>query len=405
MAKTVLAALAATCALVCPSYAAAPPTDGPTETDFAHAGISVVLPAGFELQTLSERFDILRAVKTEKDRRILTVSVSAYPVTEKDTADSCADGAMHDLEAAVAIKDMKLLSKSPTTIAGATGTARLLSYSFRGSATIAGQVYFIREVKKGKVRICYLLTVEAVAEQQNAMLQVFRDLMKGVKLTAVQHSSSLAVEDLGGAVEIIPLAFSIRVPEVWHWGQAPLGVQLARTDYLRGGIPNPVVDVIAADVPADANARDFARRCIQDYTKAAAAKNAAAKVLSEGPARLDGVEGYQFVFQETPSKPAPAIGEAEADPPELKVQRMICVPGGKDGRGRTDALILTVLGSDAKSAEAMMDKIASGFKVLQATTGPATGPATTPATGGATRASPAPASSAAPVSPAPPAGK
>jgi hypothetical protein len=84
---------------------------------------------------------------------------------------------------------------------------------------------------------------------------------------------------------------------------------------------------------------------------------------------------------------------------------MICVPGGKDGRGRTYALILTVLGSDAKAAEAMMDKIASGFKVLQATTGPATGPATTPATGGATRASPAPASSAAPVSPAPPAGK
>jgi hypothetical protein len=348
---------------------ASPPAGGARECDFPHAGLVVMVPGGFERQVPSEVYDVLRAVKSEKGQAALAISVAAYPVEEKYTAETFADAQSLVLQATLAIKDLKVVSMSPAVLGSLSGTARVITYTFRGTATAAIQAFFIREAQKPKYRLCYQITVEAGADEQNRIRQVHEDLLKGVRLTGLQHPLEMPISQPVGTFESQGEGFSVRVPEGWFAVSSLAGARLGQTDYLAGGAPAFWLDVVGTDVASDSNSKALSRRCIETYTKAAVGRNNTVKVLSEGPAGLGGAEGYQFVLQETaPRSSMPAEGEPAT---ALKVQRIVCVPGAQ-GLARNYALILSCRGLEPTKGETMVEKVASGFKILTAASGPAT---------------------------------
>jgi len=69
----------------------------------------------------------------------------------------------------LAIRRLTLLKKINIPVAGTNGTARLVTYAFRGAETTAAQVFFVRDIQApdlniSKTRICYVLSVETAAD-------------------------------------------------------------------------------------------------------------------------------------------------------------------------------------------------------------------------------------------------
>ena len=86
-------------------------------------------------------------------------------------------------------------------------------------------------------------------------------------------------------------------------------------------------------------------------------------MLSHGPAKMSGVEGYQFVVRRSlaAATSAPA-GAAESTGQSLEIGRLICVPNA-EGKNTMYALVMVCGDATPQQGQAAMDAIADGFEV------------------------------------------
>ena len=359
---------------------------GPLE--YPHAGIALAIPEEFSCRTLRDPLEVLRAVRPGEGRTVLTLSLAAFPVDAKVTAEAFADAMLAELRRTRSVSDLKILGKAPLNVAGISGTARRIGYTAQAGKTVTVRAYFLRESKKPALRICYMLSVEAVGQHQAELQSIFGEVVESVRLPGLQHPSSETTGALGPMRKYEEHGFGIRLPIAWHvaaegarhraiavWGGKVLLLEtpaaIGQVDYLLGGRTGPRASVVVASIPEGVSPRVFAEQTV----KAAASLTPGSKLLAEGPATMGGLHGHQRAVQlaDKDDRPLPAPPLADGLKPYLVV-RSVCVPEGRTGRGRGYSLLLRCLAADSKSAAALMDRLADGFELLTVAAVPATQP-------------------------------
>jgi hypothetical protein len=390
MARSTVSALAILAALACPAEGADPPVVLDKAIDYPHAGISLASPKGFEARPLENPYDVVNAVVLDNDRPIQAVTLSAFPVAGSVSAEAFADSKMAELRKNLAIRHLKLLKKTPMPVAGLNGSARLMSYTFRGAKTLAAQVYFMREGKEPEVRICYLLTVVCSADKQPRLLPTLGAVVRSAQLTAVRHPDLSGASTLGETVEDASLGYALRRPARWYAVKSAVGAEMGQVDYLLAGASVPSVHLLAQPITGDeANSEAFAKKSLGVLRSVAIKRKQTCEVLAEGPAKMAGLPAYQFAVVPSTAK-QPALPRSAKSPPSVViVQRTVCVPGGDTPRAYL--LTLTARSETAQAAQAFMDKLVGGFRLVEPATQPTTQPTTAPATRPTTRPSTRPA--------------
>ena len=301
--------------------------------DYSHAGIALAVPGNFKHQDLSEPYDVMRAVLAQDDKFLQAVTVSAFPIAEKVTAESFADAMTEELKKNLTIRHLKVVKKVAIPIAGRTGSAYRMTYTYRGIRTSAARVYFVRELSPPNLRVCYVLTVESDESRKASLLRVLGAVMKTLKLTAIRHPSEIKVDVLRKPYKDHKLGFAIAPPKGWYVRPLDDGVVLAQTDYLAGGIPMPTVRVIVAPAPAGATSTAQADKCLVMAKKAFPGS----KVVRKADIVLAGLKGRQFVLTHAPPV-AGSTQPAPKGPGSLTViQNVLCPPpaAGGDKKSRS----------------------------------------------------------------------
>jgi hypothetical protein len=344
--------------------------------EYPSAGISVAVPKDFEGEATSSMFDIMRFALASKERTTQLVSLSVYPVGEGVTADAYAERMFNDMPTLV-FRQLRLLKKvQMDDVAGQHAAARVMSYTYRGVDTRAATVYFIREIKEPKLRLFYAINVETVVQSQGSLIPTLDKVIKSIKLSDIRHPST-EIRDLQPPVIDAKNGFSIRVPRGWFVQANGDGFAMGQTDYLAGGLPGILVTAAVDDAPQDCDSQECAKKYLADLL---ATRNDKVKteVISQGPALVGADEGYQFAVmqsaREAASAPAAKIEPSVADAAKARavvVRRILCV---KDGNNKPRSYLISLAGADisADAGNAALDKIAQSFKLLTATTAPAT---------------------------------
>lgn len=370
------------------ALAVAAPVAGQATTDVAtgevlaypHAGIALAVPKGFEYEVLIGDTNVLRASLKVSEQSPVVVAVHAIPVKPYITANAYANITEAESHKSPDLKDLKILKKTSIPIAGLTGTARLISFTSRKTATIAIRAYFIRKIREPRLRICYLLTVTTASTQQEDVLRVFGTIVKSLKLIKIEPPSPEQTEGPAPVATDQNRGYSLRVPHRWHIRGTTTGVELGITDYTTGGRTTLMASVTVASIDEKTDAKAAGLKfmeMLKTYFETRA--NLASKLLSESRTKMAGLDAYQVVVQQTSKTPSLGDPSANARKSQVVVQRTICAVAGEPGEEgpQRNSYVLTVFleGRDAKAAVAMMEKLAGGLAILAPTTQPASAPA------------------------------
>ncbi len=347
--------------------------------EYPNAGISIAVPQGFGPKIISAPFDVMSAAIEEAKRPVEAITLSAFPIADRGSAEEFAEGKMSDLQRNLAIRNLKTLRKTPMPVAGATGAARLVTYSFRGTPSVAAQVYFIRDIPNNPNRICYLLTVVTSVEKQAALLPVLGAVIKSVSFTSVKEPEVPAGIELEEPVRDLDLGFSIRLPKGWYLDRSGVGVEAGLVNYLQGGIPMPSIKVIAAPASLDAATSEACSKKLLAMLQSAAVRNKQeTRTVSDDKTVLGDLPAWQFGLQivEKPN-PTPSLGGRQMGD-VIIVNRTACLnTPGKQPVAFT--VTITAKAAEQVAAGKLMDAMAETFKAIGPTTQPATQSATAPA--------------------------
>jgi hypothetical protein len=397
MARRIVSALAA--AMFCCLIASGAELNMGEVVEFPHAGIALAVPQDHLMQNVAAPLDVMRATAVQNGQPVQAVSLAVFPIDRDDlTAESLAEAGIAGHSENLAIRNLQVLSKAAMKVADLEGAARQISYSLRGEETVAATVYFVRQLDQPRMRLCYVLTVEALAERKADVLPTLGEVVKTVRLTALRHPAQIAIGPLGAAIKDPQGRWSIRPPLGWYASVAPAGATMAQTDYLLGQEPALIAYMVATTTDAT-SAEQQMNQCLDALEKTATQRELQGRLVSRKNLKLAGRDACQIVFEQLP-KPSPATASrmspeteaatqantqaatqaapVDAPQPVVIVQRNLCLPAGAAGKSDSFLLVLVAQGATARSAEAMMDKIAEGFELPTPDAAPA--PQTAPTT-------------------------
>jgi len=347
--------------------------------NYPHAGVSMALPAGFEVHVVPDSSVVVRAGLMIGSEPAQAVTLSAFCMAPKITVSEFADHAAKALESQLSVRKFQALKSVSIKVAGITGVARLLKYSYDGNMTTAARVFFVRELKGGPLRICYVLTVEVNVKHEKSLLPTLDKVIKSVKLTTVQSPASVPARLGERKLSDYRGGFSIRVPEGWYGGAVKGGMLLGQKNYLIGGANSPQIAILSTQAKPDASSQAFAKKAVSRYLAATTRPNSGIELLSHGPAKVGGQDAYQYVLKltykvqpasrptgtKTASRPAdkPKVTKV-AKVGKIEAVRVVC---RKDDRGksvRAYLFALTCQDNEAEFVTPWLDMLAGGFKYL-----------------------------------------
>jgi len=386
-----------------------PPAAG-TSMDFPHVGIALTTPAGYQGQTVTQPFDVMRSVLRENGQPVQAITLTVLPLADPNASvDALADAMVAALKRNLVIRNLGVLSQAPMKVADLPGAARLISYTFRGEETVAASVVFCRPLgepaeagapeRPGRLQV--VITVEAAAARKAEVLPVLGEVVRSVRLLTVVRPIDIAFKESGRFVEAPDGAYSIRLPHGWFAPPSRIGVTIVQTDYTLAGQPGLGAEVLVSPWPAGMTLQQHADHCIQVAVQAASQQGMEGKVISQGPSRLGEAEGYQLIFEQrlSPAASAPASSPASSpatapsgaaptaeSPNVVIVQRTVMIPPaanpGAPGQASASAtgprglsLVLICVNARPAAAEAVMEKLAADMTLrtaAQAASAPAT---------------------------------
>ncbi len=375
-----------------PAAASAPATSSPAPAhppvriptaeepqEYPHAGIAAAWPKAFEPAVVSEPFDVLRAELRDKGKVVASISLLAFPVEPKVTAELYAEAMLAELAHNPAIRNFKAGGRTAMKVAGVTGSAVRISYAYHGGEIVAIRLYFLREA--GKARLCYVLSFQCDSDRQGDLQAMLTETVKSVKFIPLQRPSPATMKELGPSLDEVRLGLTIRPPHGWYVhvskGESPpelagllpavrTGLQIGQSDLASGGESAEATMMVADIPPGDEDAGACAQRMVQACVQRAGA----GKGVSDAAADMLGTAGRQTIVEAAPAEGA----RAEDEPPGkvFTVIRAACLEGGEKGGRKGYGLVLRCVVVDAAAAGAMMDRLAAGLTVLPcAASGPA----------------------------------
>lgn len=154
---------------------------------------------------------------------------------------------------------------------------------------------------------------------------------------------------------------AMRLPQMWWVELSKTGIRMGRFNYLVNK-NSPMLQIHSVLVPKDMTAKDCGMNALAIERK----KGAVFNIESQGPAKVAGKAGYQFVLEETMTLKS---GAAETtSQPTIKIvqaRRLLCVPSKEKAHTqRHYALILTCINTEANVVKQMIDDLAENFDTL-----------------------------------------
>lgn len=344
--------------------------------NYPHAGVSMALPSGFKIHVVPDSSVVVRAGLVIGGEPAQAVTVSAFCIVPKTTASGFADHAEKDLKSKLSIRKFQALKSVSIKVAGITGVARLLKYSYDGSMTTAARVFFVRELKGDGLRICYVLTVEVNAKQEKRLLPTLDKVIKSVKLTTVQSPASIPARLSERKLSDYRGGFSIRVPDGWYGGAVRGGVSLGQKNYLIGGANSPQIAILSTPAKPDVSSKVFARRAVSKYLAATTRPDSGVELLSEGPAKIGDQDAYQYILKLTykvrpASRPAgttvtskPVDTGKSTKVGKIEAVRVVCRLDDSGKSVRAYLFALSCAESEDKFVTPWFDLLAGGFEYL-----------------------------------------
>ena len=355
--------------------------------NYPHAGVSMALPKGFETHLVPDPFVVVRgAGMVIRSQPAQAVTLSAFCVGPKTTASEFADDAEKVLKSKLSVRKFQALKSVSIKVAGITGVARLLKYSYDGGMTTAARVFFVRELKGDGVHICYVLTVEVNMKHEHTLLPTLDKVIKSVKLTTVQSPASIPVRLSERKLTDYRGGFSIRVPEGWYGRWVKGGVSLGQKNYLIGGANSPQIAILSTEAKPDASSQAFAKTAISRYLAATTRPDGGVELLAQGPAKMGGQDAYQYILKltyEVVPATQPDVTTAASKPADkgkpikvgkIEAVRVVCRRDSSGKSVRAYLFALSCIESEAQFVTPWFDALAEGFEYL-----PLPKPATKPA--------------------------
>lgn len=332
------------------------------------AGVTLALPKGYFLQTPGDATIVTRALKIENDQPVLALTLSAFGQPANATLISFVNAAR--VKSGQVIRNLKLLKTGPLRMAGRPAEARMLAYDLRGVPTTAVRVYFLRPIPGASMQMGYILSVEGRRGRGREVLQLLGTVGNTLELSDPVRPISQKITALGRPIVSHKWGYSVRPPEWWKARTSPEldVVVMEQTDYL----PRPRPPTLRLQVKPEAGSPETcAKASLKGLEEELTKQKADYKVVQQGPARMGGLEGHQFLVRQDI---VVARGEDEKiEYTMLIAQRTVCASGN------SYSLVAHYLTDRPEDVTGAMDAVAAGIEMTEpTTTAPTTAPAALP---------------------------
>ena len=355
---------------------------------YSAAGISVALPFGFIVEPLWEDFQILSASELTVGKISRSISLVAIPVKADTSPKSILDTMLEDKKSSLAFRHLKISAQEKLTVSKCSAFRRTVTYSFRGIETAAVSLCFVRDIEvvqtdlnknapKEKLRVAYVLTVEAPQKEKLIAERVSKAVSGSMKLFEFERPFNVPIDTKSKHSIFLnepEKGYGIKLPAGWVGRINPLGVAMMLTDYKAGGILNPALQSVCVKVPQNLTAKQALEKMIEFERKNSDVK---IEVVSQRKCKIAGKPGYEMVLKKTltekvidnekkPGKSASKTGaKAKSDQTKksanvitvIEIHRLVSVPEKSSDKKRQYAFILTCQDVAPKKASKILDKL------------------------------------------------
>ena len=344
--------------------------------DYSTAGIQFALPLGFELRTLRESAQIVRAAHDEGTQEAQSFSAQAFPVAKGITPKAFLEFVLSLAQEKLTMRDLEIVREGDVSFLGIDGFVRMVTYSHRGTDSAAAGVCFIRELPLTSkapttepLRIAYLLVVEGTKAQLEAVGPTLGKVLETVSYTDLRRPIDMPIDITDTAIEDPRSGYAIRPPTGWAAQLNETGLIMGKVDFSLGGLASPEAKVVTLLVPDTWTPKSFGEDAIKRKTEE---EGYEMNVLVQGPVKLAGRDGYQFVIRKTPKvlpeqakpKQAGLVASQPVESSYIEIARLILTPA-KDGEKQLYAIVVDSHNCEVIQAQAVMNAIASGFTLLE----------------------------------------
>ncbi len=331
--------------------------------DYSWAGIRIAIPEGFINRTLDKPRHVLIA-DSSKDAEPLTVAVGTLAVGSDVTAAAVQNYIMNKWAASPGVSNLTLVEEREITVASLQGVGRLIKYKIDGAEAAAVALAVVRDVKRpdgaAPIRIAYGLLVRSTRKNMTPMIGVINGVAKSAEFTEVSRGVDLPIELTDNTIQDEKGLYAMRIPKGWASSRDKTGISMGQMDHLLGGATSPSLRVVTLNVGADKTAKVCGESLIDYAIKKRARK---IEILSQGPAKVGSVDGYQFVMRKQVLLEKDQSGQDKYSEPFTEIGALVAAPAGP-GQKRYHVIVLTCYDCDPKKAESLMEKIVSGFTML-----------------------------------------
>jgi len=354
--------------------------------EYPHAGIAVAVPEGFEMQRCTDPRDILTALRVQDTDPVQSVHLSGLVLDTKLSAKEFATERIDQLRKNLSVRNLELLRETSMPVAGVDGAAQRLRYTYRGEATEAASLAFVRP---DSPRICYLLSVECSSERADALLPVLGAVVKSISLIAVRRPTEIGIGKLGPAITDSRSAFRFAAPIGWFARQTNGQLVVGQMDYRRSdastaSLPFPHMRIVVRNVDPGTDSKTSSEQSYREGLQKIEQQSpqTEVKLVSKGPAKLADRPAYDHVLGLFPrSQPTsePVSTQPAAKTPDradeviVIAQRTLCAESGGETRSYSLVLLCPCPPDRPGIARTMLEDLSKGFSMPG---GPRTRPAT-----------------------------
>ncbi|MCD4825668.1 MAG: tetratricopeptide repeat protein, partial [Phycisphaerae bacterium] len=352
--------------------------------DYPNAGLQLALPKGFEIKPLEKASQVLVASSEGEVEKNQTFTISIFPVSEGVSASQFVDGALADLRRQGTLGDIKQTSRVTFNIHGITGDGVRLDFSHKGKEVSAIAGCFIREVRSpdgpkdsAMIRLAYVVSLETARANKDSLPPAIHAIAKSIRFTDVRHPMDIPIAK-GKELKDEEHGLAVVLPVGWVARKKSDGIAMGQIDFLLGGVASPMVHASAVDVPAGLDHKQCLQRLLKKYKD----MGYTVELLSQGPAKLAGLDGYQFAIRRS------VVGKAVKDPyvekrpaakpmtkpgpAYIEMGRFAFSPGSvgdKTGKKKVYFIDMVCYDDNVKKVSTVLDHLADGFTILKPAAG------------------------------------
>jgi hypothetical protein len=208
--------------------------EAPKRVELPHAGVSLAVPADYELQPPSREFEVLAAVLGSDEGVLKLVRLEVGMVDVDEEPAGLLEEQYIDMRKSGMWSGLKQVSSADVRVAGRGGAARVLRYDRPDGKRYLAQVTVVRPLAGKDWSLAYTLSAEARQTQRSGLIDVLQRVSRSMEFMEVRPVREVKLELLASPVVGQNIAASMPVPVGWYGGPGPYGMTAGVADYSLG---------------------------------------------------------------------------------------------------------------------------------------------------------------------------